>query len=180
MKKVLMLVTDGVEEIEALSARDVFLRAGLDVEMMNIDDRFEILSSHQLLIKVVPFHKGFDKYDALYIPGGKRGVQNLDNFILLDEVIKAFLEGEKLVASICAGPSLLGKRGYLKDRHFTCYPGWEVGYDGEYTGAETCEDGNLLTGRSMYFTNDFALLVIKKLLGEEETLRIANQIKGIK
>ena len=45
-------------------------------------------------------------------------MQNLDNFILLDEVITAFLEGEKLIASICAGPSLLGKRGYLKDKKF--------------------------------------------------------------
>ena len=44
-----MLVTDGVEEIEALSARDCFIRAGLEVEMMGIDDRYEILSSHKLL-----------------------------------------------------------------------------------------------------------------------------------
>ena len=180
MKKVLMLVTDGVEEIEALSARDVFLRAGLEVEMMGIDERYEILSSHQLLIKVVPFHKGYEQFDCLYIPGGKRGVQNLDNFILLDEIIKAFLEGNKLIASICAGPSLLGKRGYLKEREFTCYPGWEVGYEGIYTGKETCKDAKLLTGRSMYFTNDFALLVVKELLGEEESLRIKNQIQGIK
>lgn len=180
MKKVLMLVTDGVEEIEALAARDTLIRAGIDVEMMNIDERYEILSSHQLLIKVVPFHKDYDKYDALYIPGGKRGVQNLDNFILLDEVIKHFLEGSKLVVSICAGPSLLGKRGYLKDRNFTCYLGWEVGYEGNYQGGEICVDGNLITGRSMYFTNDLALEVIKYLLGEEESVRIANQIKGIK
>ena len=180
MKKVLILVTDGVEEIEALSARDVFLRAGLEVEMMGIDDRYEILSSHKLLIKVVPFHKGFEHFDCLYIPGGKLGVQNLDNFILLDEVIKVFLEGEKLVASICAGPSLLGKRGYLKEREFTCYPGWEIGYEGIYTGKEVCEDHNILTGRSMYFTNDFSLLVIKRLLGEEMSLKIENQIKGIK
>ena len=180
MKKVLMLVTDGVEEIEALSARDVLIRAGLEVEMMNIDERYEILSSHQLLIKVVPFHKDYEHYDCLYIPGGKRGVINLDNFILLDEVIKAFLEGQKLIASICAGPSLLGKRGYLKDKKFTCYPGWQEGYSGIYTGNEVCQDGNLLTGRSMYFTNDFALLIIKAMLGEEQAEKIKNQIQGIK
>ena len=180
MKKVLMLVTDGVEEIEALSARDVFMRAGLEVEMMGIDERYEILSSHKLLIKVVPFHKNFQQFDCLYIPGGKLGVQNLDNFILLDEVIKAFLEGEKLIASICAGPSLLGKRGYLKDKKFTCYPGWQEGYPGIYTGNEICQDGNLLTGRSMYFTNDFALLIIKAMLGEEQAEKIKNQIQGIK
>lgn len=180
MKKVLMLVTNGVEEIEALSARDVFIRAGLEVEMMNIKDEFEIVSSHQLLIKVVPFHKNYQTFDCLYIPGGKLGVTNLDNFILLDEVIKHFLEHQKVVASVCAGPSLLGKRGYLKDRRFTCYPGWEVGYEGIYTGAEVMEDENILTGRSMYFTNDFALLVVKKLLGEEQFLKIKNQIQGVK
>ena len=180
MKKVLMLVTDGVEEIEALSARDVFMRAGIEVEMMGIDERYEIVSSHQLLIKVIPFHRNYQQFDCLYIPGGKRGVQNLDNFILLDEIIKAFLEGEKYIASICAGPSLLGKRGYLKERQFTCYPGWQEGYEGHYTGEETCQDDHILTGRSMYFTNDFALLVIKALLGEEESLRIKNQIQGIK
>ena len=180
MKKVLMLVTDGVEEIEALSARDVFIRAGIEVTMMGIDDRFEILSSHKLLIKVVPFNKNYSQYDCLYIPGGKLGVQNLDNFILLDEVIESFLAKDKIVASICAGPSLLGKRGYLKERQFTCYPGWELGYEGIYTGLEACQDHNILTGRSMYFTNDFALLVIKVLLGEEESLKIERQIKGIK
>ena len=180
MKKVLMLVTDGVEEIEALSARDCFIRAGLEVEMMGIDERYEILSSHKLLIKVNPFHKGYEHFDCLYIPGGKLGVQNLDNFILLDEVIKAFLEGQKVIASICAGPSLLGKRGYLKERQFTCYPGWEVGYEGIYNGKETCKDGKILTGRSMYFTNDFAILVIQELLGVEMASKIKNQIQGIK
>ena len=178
--KLLMLVADGVEEVEALAARDTFMRAGIEVTMMGIDNRDSIISSHQLEIKVTPLFNSFDEFDALYIPGGKRGVQNLANFILLDEVIKHFVERQKLVVAICAAPSLLIKLGYLSDRKYTCYPGWQKEGDTNYTSNTVELSGNIITGRSMYFTNDLAIAVIQHLLGQEEALRIANQIKGIK
>ena len=49
-----MIFTNGLEECEGLIARDIFMRSGLEVEMMNINNEENIISSHQLEIKVNP------------------------------------------------------------------------------------------------------------------------------
>ena len=179
-KKVLMLVTDGVEEIEALMARDVFIRSGIEVDMMGLDEKDKIISSHKLSIDVLPLNLNDLNYDALIIPGGKTGTNNIDNFAHIDELIKHFYQNDKLIAAICAAPSILGKRGYLKNHSYTCYPGWEKEEYGQYTGKGVERSGRFITGKSMYYTADFALEIVGYLLGEEQKVKIHNQIKGIK
>ena len=175
-----MLLTNGTEEVEALMARDVLLRAGLEVDLMNIDNETEIVSSHQVLLKVLPYSNEFDKYDALMIPGGKRGVINIDNSSAIDEILDHFINHHKLIGAICAAPSILGKRGYLENKKYTCYPGWEKEEYGIYTGKEVEKDVHLITGRSVNYTSKYALEIINHFLGPKEKKRIQDQINGIK
>ena len=141
--KILMIVTDGVEEIEALMARDIFIRSGMEVKMMNINNNEVIHSSHQLKIDVESFNSDYSSFDALMLPGGKVGTTNMDNCSLIDEIISYFVKAGKLVSAICAAPSILGKRGYLKGHQYTCYPGWNNDEYGEYTGQGVVESGKL-------------------------------------
>ena len=86
----------------------------------------------------------------------------------------------KLIASICAAPSILGELGLLKEKKYTCYPGWESeSFKGTYTGKEMEIDGNTITARSMYYSTDFGLTIIEYLLGKEKRIEIENQVKGI-
>ena len=96
------------------------------------------------------------------------------------DIIKYFNKG-KLVAAICAAPSLLGNNGLLKGKKYTCYPGWEnESFGGTYTGKEVVKDGNLITARSMYYSTDFGLAIVEYLLGKDVRLDIERKVKGIK
>lgn len=177
--KLLMITVNGVEESEALYTRDVLIRGGIEVDMMNIDEEAYVISSHQLKIETIPYFNDYSSYDGLVLPGGKRGVNNIDNSSKIDEILKYFFLNKKLVSAICAAPSLLGKRGYLKNKPFTCYPGWEIGIDGNYQNNEVTVYENIITGRSVDYSSLFALKIIGYLKGEEEMKRIEKQIKGI-
>ena len=119
-------------------------------------------------------------FDALVIPGGKIGTLNIDSFSGFNQIIKEFVDHQKLVAAICAAPSILGKRNYLKGHKYTCYPGWEKEEYGIYTGKPVEKSGRFITGKSMYYTADFALEIIRELLSEEDYSLVHDQIKGIK
>ena len=43
----------------------------------------------------------------------------------VNAVIRKFAEEGKLVAAICAAPSVLGAAGLLEGKHATCHPGFE-------------------------------------------------------
>lgn len=176
--KALMIVSQGLEECEGLVTRDILLRSGIEVTMMSLNNEEEITSSHKLDIKVLPYFNDYQSYDLLILPGGKVGTLNNDNNPKINELLDFFIRN-KSVAAICAAPSILGKRGYLKNKKYTCYPGWEKEEYGIYTGEEVVKDGNIITGRSMYFTNDFALKIVESLLGKEKRIEIEKQIKGI-
>jgi len=43
----------------------------------------------------------------------------------VNAVIRKFAEEGKMVAAICAAPSVLGAAGLLEGKHATCHPGFE-------------------------------------------------------
>ena len=180
MKKVLMMFADGVEECEALVTRDVLVRAGVEVTMFSIMEREVIMSSHKVLIKCDKYQlDDLNQYDGVILPGGGLGTQNLDKYPLMDKVLKHFADNHKLLCAICAAPMVLGHRGYLKNKKFTCFKGCEEGLDGIYTGNGVEKSDNVITGKSMYYSADFGLEIVGYLLGEEKAAQIGNAIKSI-
>ena len=181
MKNVLILLADGAEECEALVTRDVLLRAGLNVVTQSINERNEVLSQNKFLIKCdTSFDVDLNEFDAIVLPGGGRGTMNLDNYEKMDHILDHFFKKHKVVAAICAAPMVLGHRGCLKNKHFTCFSGCEEGLDGFYTGKEVEMDDNIITARSMYYASEFALKIVSKLLGEETSNKVSRSIKNLK
>ena len=98
-------------------------------------------------------------------------------FITKKKLIKKFAEEGKLVAAICAAPSVLGANGILQGKHAVCHPGWEEKLIGAVTSEETVvTDGNIITSRGMGTAIDFSLAIIAKLTDEDV---VANVRKGI-
>ena len=115
----------------------------------------------------------------LILPGGKKGVENLKkNKDVLNLVRFFFLTPGKEVHAICAAPSILGELGLLKDRHYTCFPGFE-GKEGTYTKEGVTKDGNLITGKSMGYTIPFALAIVEAHFGKETVAQIEKGTLGL-
>ena len=111
------------------------------------------------------------------LPGGVKGTENLGAHPGVVSTIKKFAEEGKLVAAICAAPSVLGANGILQGKHAVCHPGWEEKLIGAVTSEETVvTDGNIITSRGMGTAIDFSLAIIAKLTDEDV---VANVRKGI-
>ena len=178
MKKVGIFVADGCEEIEALTVVDVIRRAQLEITTISITDKKEVTSSHNITFfaDAIGSEVDFEGYDAIVLPGGMPGTLNLMESELVNQVIKKFQAEGKIVAAICAAPSVLGAAGVLEGRHATCHPGFES----KLTGAITCEDavvvdGNIITSRGMGTGIEFSLALLDCLTDYDE--EIAAQVK---
>ena len=183
-KKVLMFVADGTESTEFIATHDVLSRSAISVTLVGRDSS---ILRREDKVKADNFknHK-FSEYDAIVFPGGRIGVEMIislfeNNPDKLLELVNYFESG-KLIAAICAAPSILGKFGLLKGKNYTCYPGFEGEnhYLGNYTKEKITVDGNLITGRSMYYSADFGLAILEYLKGKKERIRVEKQIKGQK
>ncbi|MDO5027625.1 MAG: DJ-1/PfpI family protein [Bacillota bacterium] len=178
MKKVLVFITDGTEEVEVFTPVDFLRRAGVHVDLVAGKDSKKVQLSHGVYAGAdlaIDEIKDMD-YDALYIPGGIPGATNLrDNEKVIDLIKKANDQG-KLIAGICAGPIVLEKAGLLKGKDYTCYPGFnEQIQAGNYTNKIVSKDGNILTGKGPAAAAPLSFLLIEELLGKEKADQIKDQ-----
>lgn len=171
MKKVGIFMADGCEEIEGLTVVDIVRRAKLEMTTISITDKKGVTSSHNVtfLTDALASEVDFDGFDAIVLPGGMPGTLNLGASDMVNKVIKKFAGEGKIVAAICAAPSVLGAAGLLEGRHATCHPGFEE----KLTGAITSEDavvvdGNIITSRGMGTAIDFGLAIVDCLTDFDE------------
>ena len=163
-------MADGCEEIEALTVVDLARRAGIEVAMISITGEKLVKGAHGIHFQTdIPAeYMDFDMLDGIVLPGGMPGTLNLGANEYVKNTIKEFAAAGKLVAAICAAPSVLGEAGLLQGKKATSYPGFEE----KLVGAETCADavvidGNTITSRGMGTAIDFALAIVAYLLDKE-------------
>ncbi|MDY6276093.1 MAG: DJ-1 family glyoxalase III [Bacilli bacterium] len=180
--KVLMLLADGFEDTEALTTRDVLTRAGIEVTTASITDRLEVQSSfgvHVLADALLKLIFDTTPYEAIILPGGGRGTRNLSESPLVPLYLQKFASQGKLLCAICAAPSILGKHGYLKNKKYTCFAGFNEGIAGDFTANEVEKSGNIITARSMQYSIPFALTIIEELLGKEAKEKVQIGLQGL-
>lgn len=178
MCKAAVLFAQGFEEVEALTPVDFMRRAGIEVTMAGVGgDR--IKGGHSILVEadtpIGPLDPG--EYDAVVLPGGMPGAENIAASAEAVAFIKAVYEKGGLVAAICAAPAVvLDPLGILKGRRATCYPGFESRFrDAVFTEERVVLDGKVITSRGPGSAAEFALAIIRYLKDEEvaEKLRRA-------
>jgi len=140
MSKVCVFLANGLEECEGLITVDLLRRAGVDVTTASIHETKKILSSHRIKLKADALADELDMevFDMIVLPGGLVGTNNLKESETVAKVCREFAAREdKMVAAICAAPSVLGELGLLEGRRATCYPGFEPALVGaEATGED--------------------------------------------
>lgn len=179
MKKIGIFLADGFEEIEGLTVVDILRRAGMEAEMVSVMGRKEICGSHKIAVQADVLYEeaDFAGMDGVVLPGGMPGTLNLGAHAGVNETVKSFAKEGKLVAAVCAAPSVLGQAGLLQGKRAACYPG----YEDKLTGAEViydevAEDGNIITSRGMGTAIAFALRITAYLAGEEKAKELAGKI----
>lgn len=178
MKDLLVLLADGFEEVEALSVVDIARRAGLLCETCSIKESKKVRGAHGILVisDTNLDSINIEDYRALYIPGGSEGANNLKNDPKVIEIIEVFNEDEKILAAICAGPTVLDRAKVLSDGEFTCYPGVE--------NRMTVKDpkdlpvyvkDNVITGMGPGLSPYMGLKISEYLAGKEKTDKVKEE-----
>ena len=173
--KVCVVMDNGFEELEAMGPIALLRRAGIDVDLVCIEGnevtgRFGVTYS-----PAIPFDSyDFDQADCLVLPGGPHW-QKIEKNEKVCEQIKTFA-ADKVLAAICAAPTILGKLGLLEGKNYTCFQSMNEDFGGTYQYAYTVTDGNLITGISAAASIEFAFAIIEKLLGQEKTKEVKQSI----
>lgn len=162
-----------------LTVVDLLRRAGMTCDIISVSGEKELTSSHKVtVIADLLYEKAdFDSYDALAIPGGMPGTTNLGAHAgVCEQLKKAYADG-RMIAAICAAPTVFGKLGLLEGKKAICYPGMEDQLTGaEVTYEPAVRDGNIITSRGMGTAIDFGLAIIAYYEGEEAAAALAEKI----
>lgn len=161
-----LFLDNGFEEIEAVTTIDLLRRAGIQLTTVSMTGTLPVCGSHAITIKADKLFEDINFSDAemLILPGGGIMLGEHDN---LCELLKKHNEEQKMIAAICAAPSVLGKLGILEGKQATCYPGFEDTLGESYVGGLVVESKNIITAKGPGLTADFAFCLIEKLCGQE-------------
>ena len=143
MSRVAVFFATGYEEIEALTVVDILRRADIETPMVSITEERTVTGSHAISVAMdaVLSEINFDEVDMIVLPGGGLGTQNLEACEALMAQVDAFVAQGRPVAAICAAPSILGHRGFLKGRKACSYPSFESHLEGAEVMHQPAEIG---------------------------------------
>ena len=164
-----MFLATGFEEIEALMPLDLMRRAGLPVKTVGIGS-LDITGSHGITVKADMLDADFDDKapECVILPGGMPGTKNLDASAVVHKALDNALESNALICAICAAPMILGKRGILRGKNATCFPGFEEYLEGANIGGRAVRDGQVITAVGMGAALEFGIEIVASLKGRED------------
>lgn len=176
---VYMMLGTGFEVTEAMVPLVMMRRAGIEVCTVGINGK-TVYGSRDIGI-VADLELGemdLTNLEGIVLPGGLGGVASIKASQPALDAVKFAYENHKLVAAICAGPTILAMLGITDGKRATCYPGCEeqMGSALMVPGAAAITDGNVITGTSAGCAIPFALQLITALKGQEAADEVARQI----
>lgn len=173
-----MLLGTGFEETEAIAPLDLLRRAGVSVATVGINGKI-IKGSHGIGVEADLELGEMDltALEGIILPGGLGGVASIKASEAALNAVRFAWDNGKLVAAICAGPTILAQLGITDGKQATCYPGCEEQMGSAImVNAAAVTDGNVVTGTSAGCAVPFGLALIAALKGPEAADAIAKQI----
>jgi 4-methyl-5(b-hydroxyethyl)-thiazole monophosphate biosynthesis len=172
MKKVLIPLAPGFEEIEALTVVDILRRAGAKVTVAGtVAGPVEGRNG----IKVLPDEVmgSGDDYDMIVLPGGAVGAENLRKDARVKAVLESLAKKGKHVAAICAAPTVLAAIGVTRGRVITSHPSVRGQFTQEALSDErVVVDGNIITSQGPGTAMEFAFRLVETLFGKEKAVEV--------
>jgi 4-methyl-5(b-hydroxyethyl)-thiazole monophosphate biosynthesis len=173
--KVLVPLAEGFEETEAITVIDILRRAGIDTVTAALSKN-PVTGSHNISIFADELLDENKEFDAIVLPGGMPGSNNLRDDDRIIKIIKKINSSSGLTAALCAAPIVLSKAGVLKGKKYTCYPGFESEIDGVFTDKNVVADGNIITGKGAGHAVQFGLSIVAFLKGDAAAKNVSDSL----
>lgn len=179
-RRVAVLATDGVEQVELVEPRKALEAAGATVELVspkkgsiqafNHHDKGDTFEVDRQLAEV---HAG--DYDALFLPGGVINPDALRVEPAAVQFVREFMASDKPVAAICHGPWLLVEADVVAGRTLTSWPSIQRDIrnaGGEWVDSAVKVDGRLTTSRKPDDLPQFNAAIVREFAAGIETAEV--------
>ncbi|RYM06904.1 DJ-1/PfpI family protein [Sporolactobacillus sp. THM7-7] len=178
MKRILVLLADGFEETEAVTAIDVLRRGGVEVVLCALGDLLVEGSRHIVVKADTTIDSGeLTDFDGIYLPGGTKGAMTLRDDPRVQKLIRCYKEQNKKIAAICAAPIALERAGILKGETVTSNPGFRSHIkDADYSEDLVVVSGNIITSRAAGTTLPIGLEMLRQLGLKEEAKQVSRDM----
>jgi protein deglycase len=167
MKRVLVPLAEGCEELEAVTVIDLLRRAGVEVIVAGLREGTVTASRGVRIVPDMTLDQALQlEFDMVALPGGLPGADHLAADRRLADLLKRMNESGRFVGAVCAAPKVLARAGVLQGRIATAYPGvlQQEGHS-DISGDAVIRDGTVITSRGPGTAMDFALELIEALAG---------------
>ncbi|KAI9592025.1 class I glutamine amidotransferase-like protein [Syncephalis fuscata] len=163
-KKVLLVLTHGNVPCEALVPTEMLRRVGAHVTVASVQTETTIVNC-SMGINIVADTKfedlTEDDFDAVILPGGLDASKTMAANKDMQNLFRKYHAAGKLIALICAGPTLLAAAGIAPGSRITSYPTVKSTFsDYEYV------EENVPCSWHVF---PFAMAILEYLLGKEAT-----------
>ena len=172
----LVPLANGFEDIEAITIIDVLRRGGVEVTTASITDTKSVLSAHNIRLEADALFSDVKdrEFEVIVLPGGGEGTQNLKHCEALLERIRQQREAGKLLAAICAAPTVLEEAEVIEPGvHVTCYPSMYTEMLRPVNTAPVVVDQGFITGNGPGAATMFSLVLLSELAGERTAAKVA-------
>jgi protease I len=154
-KRVAILATDGVEEVELVEPRKALDAAGARTSLVSPKPDTIKAWQHdhwggELRVDVPLERASADDYDALLLPGGVINPDKLRQDERAVRFVKSFFQAGKPVAAICHGPWMLIEADVVRGRTVTSWPSLHTDLrnaGADWVDREVVTDEGLVTSR---------------------------------
>jgi protein deglycase len=180
MKKVLVPLAQGCEELEAVTIIDLLRRAEIEVVTASLGETTIVASRGVKLIADAALSEvEADYFDMIVLPGGLPGADYLQGDSRINTILNRILSDGGFVGAICAAPKVLAHANILDGKTITAYPGVLDAIDssGFVASQEAVViDGKIITSRGPGTAMDFALQLIQSLVGVDVRHRVEQEL----
>ncbi|KAI3708018.1 hypothetical protein L2E82_37012 [Cichorium intybus] len=176
LKKVLIPIGYGTEEMEAVIMVNVLRQAGAHVVLASVEPQLEVkLSNGTTLVADISISECSDQiFDLVALPGGMPGSVRLRDCKTLEAITKKQAEEKRLYGAICAAPAVtLLPWGLLKRKKTTCHPAFIhklPTFRAVKTNLQISEE--LTTSRGPGTCFQFSVSLVDQLFGENSSMEI--------
>ena len=163
--KAAVLMKEGFEEGETFSIVDILRRTGVECTTFHFGQPW-VRGMHGMMLQADrPFSDEIEDYDAVVLPGGRPGGQNLKEDPRVIDLLRRWNKTPgKLLGALCSGTTVLAAAEVIEGKHMTGYTGYAEKLPGAvFENRVAVADQNLVTSQGPATGYPFAFKLAEAL-----------------